>query len=93
MTSEYGIVVFVGCDGEPVNPEILHVSYATVPSAADYVWGQWRPAKLDELVKTWPARSGSTTNHVIWWQPTLEELRVARKAAGKMERRRSGAGA
>ena len=88
MTSEFGIVVFVGCDGKPVDPEILHGSYATVPSGADYVWGQWRPATLKELVKTWPARPGSQTDQLIWWQPTLDELRVARKAAARMERRR-----
>lgn len=93
MTSQYGIVVFVGCDGEPVDPAVLHASYAELTMIADLVWGQWRSAKLDELVKTWPSRSGSKIGREIWWQPTLEELRVARKAASKMERRRSGAGA
>lgn len=83
MTSGYGIVVFVGCDGEPVEPETLHVSYAVVLSAAVYVWGQWRPAKLDELVKTWPALSGSKLGREIWWQSTLEELRVAERRLPK----------
>ncbi|TGQ63534.1 MAG: hypothetical protein E5V49_00690 [Mesorhizobium sp.] len=92
MTSAYGVVVFVGCDGEPVDPEILRACYADIPILAENVWGQWRPATLAELVKTWPSRSGSKTNDGIWRQSTIEELRVARKAAARMERLRSSMG-
>jgi hypothetical protein len=93
MTSEYGIVVFVGCDGEAVDPQIVQASYAKVPLGIDYIWGQWRPATLDELVKTWPARRGFQTSPVCWWQPTLDELRLARRTAARMERRKSKVGA
>ncbi|WP_254019658.1 hypothetical protein [Mesorhizobium escarrei] len=89
MTSEYGIVVFVDCDGEPVNPATLRSSYSDVPVASDYVWGRWRPPTLDELVKTWPLRPGAAIERRIWWQPTLDELRVARKAAACRERKRA----
>ena len=39
MTSAYGIVVFVGCGGEPVDPEVIRTSYADIPTSADSVWG------------------------------------------------------
>jgi hypothetical protein len=93
MTRGYGMVVFIGCDGEPVDPEILRSHYTAMPASDDYIWGQWRPATLDELIKTWPSRSGSTAGSegAVWWQPTLDELRVARKAARALERRLMGA--
>jgi hypothetical protein len=92
MTSAYGVVVFIGCDGEPADPEILLTFYPDVPASADAVWGQWRTATLAELVKTWPSRAGSKIDDVIWRQPTIEELRVARKAASGRERQRSRTG-
>jgi hypothetical protein len=65
-----------------------------MPANDDYVWGQWRPATLDELIKTWPSRSGfDATTNKIWWQPTLDELRLARKAARALERRHLSASA
>jgi hypothetical protein len=89
MTRDYGVVAFTDCDGEPVAPELLRTHYPGHPRADDYVWGKWRPAGLDELVKTWPARKGSKrAAEDVWWQPTLDELRVARKAARALERRR-----
>lgn len=66
MTSTYGVVVFVACDGEPVDPESLLASHADVPTSADGVWSQWRPATLAELVKTWPSRPGSKIDDGIW---------------------------
>jgi hypothetical protein len=90
MTRSFGVVVFTGCDGEPVDDDILGSHYADFPGHHDYVWGRWRPAALDELIKTWPSRSGSETeiDDALWWQPTLDDLRVARKAARGLERRR-----
>lgn len=89
MTRDYGVVAFTECDGEPVAAELLRTHYPGHPGADDYVWGRWRPAGLDELVKTWPARKGSKrAAEDVWWQPTLDELRVARKAARALERRR-----
>ncbi|MDB5527378.1 MAG: hypothetical protein JWR51_481 [Devosia sp.] len=90
MTRGYGVVVFTGCDGEAADPEILRTHYADMPADPDYVWGQWRPATLDELIKTWPSRAGSKAEvqAAVWWQPTIGELRAARKAGRAMERRR-----
>ncbi|MEF0941366.1 hypothetical protein QDY28_14410 [Rhizobium sp. BR 362] len=90
MTQSYGIVVFTGFDGELVEPEALRALYGGVPPDDDYIWGRWRPATFDELLKTWPSRQGSQTSDsgALWAQPTLEELRVARKAARALERRR-----
>lgn len=92
MTSTYDIIVFVGCDGEPVDPEIIRTFYADVPVSSDTVWGKWRPATLAELVKTWPSRPGKI-DHGIWRQPTIDELRVARKTAASRERQRTGTAA
>lgn len=89
MTRDYGVVAFTDCDGEPVSPELLREHYPGHPFVDDYVWGGWRPVGLEELVKTWPARKGSKrAMDDVWWQPTLDELRVARKAARALERRR-----
>lgn len=89
MTRDYGVVAFFDCDGEPVASELLRTHYPGHPEADDYVWGHWRPVGLDELVKTWPARKGSQRAvEEVWWQPALDELRVARKAARTLERRR-----
>jgi hypothetical protein len=89
MTRAYRIVVFTAFDGELVEPEILRAFYADLPPNDDYIWGRWRPARLEELVKTWPSRQASQSNTagVVWWQPTLDELRAARKAARALERR------
>jgi hypothetical protein len=86
MTSAYGIVVFVGSDGEMVDPDILRRSYSDISPGGDYVWGCWRLATLDELIRTWPQRSRAQVEPRIWWRPTLEELRVARKTAARRER-------
>jgi hypothetical protein len=51
-------------------------------------WGMAGTA-LDEIVKTWPLRPGAAIERRIWWQPTLDELRVARKAAARRERKRA----
>jgi hypothetical protein len=89
MTSAYGVVVFLGSEGEVVDPEVLPRLYRDLPIEGTYVWGLWRPATLEELVKTWPSRSGGQAYHLIWRRPTLDELRIARKAA-RREQTRSG---
>ncbi|WP_246678446.1 hypothetical protein [Mesorhizobium sp. B2-1-5] len=88
MTRGYGVIVFIGCDGEPVDGDILGTQYADFPDHHDYVWGRWRPAALDELIKTWPSRTKTEIGDALWWQPTLDDLRIARKAARGLERRR-----
>lgn len=55
----------------------------------DYVWGRWRPADLDELIKTWPSRIEAEFDGALWWQPILDDLRIARKAGRGLESRRS----
>lgn len=90
MTPSYGIVIFSSIDGERVDPEILRSFYADIPADEQCVWGRWRTATLEELVRTWPSRPGSVreTAGAVWWQPTIEQLRTARKAARSLERRR-----
>lgn len=91
MTRDYGVIVFTRCDGEPVDTEILRKYYSGLLDNDGFVWGRWRPAGLDELIKTWPARPGSkpAIEGEVWWQPSLDELRIARRAARAFERRRS----
>jgi hypothetical protein len=91
MTSAYGNVVFLGSEGEVVDPEELPRLYGDLPIEGAYIWGRWRPATLEELVKSWPSQSGGRADRQIWWRPTLDELRIARKAAARRERQRSGA--
>lgn len=87
-TAQYGIVVFNEVSGELAEP-----SLASYPNAMrkdiDYVWGRWRSARLAELVRTWPARNPPEANERLrgWWQPTLAELRVARRHARSLERK------
>lgn len=90
-TQQYGIVVFTGISGELADDPELSAFYPQLTdTAVDHVWARWRPATLTELVKTWPARrpAGSTERSRGWWQPTLDELRIARRTARSLERRR-----
>ncbi|MES0217245.1 hypothetical protein NKL07_17970 [Mesorhizobium sp. C280B] len=61
-----------------------------MPANGDFVWGRWRSATMAELVSTWPARlpAEPTERFRGWWRPTLAELRVARRNARNVERRR-----
>ncbi|TGQ29439.1 hypothetical protein [Mesorhizobium sp. M00.F.Ca.ET.216.01.1.1] len=90
-TEQYGIVVFTELSGELVEPSALPAFYPhAVRADVDYVWGTWRSATLAELIKTWPARreAGPMEHSRGWWQPTLAELRVARRNARSIEHRR-----
>ncbi|RUW23191.1 hypothetical protein EN858_00630 [Mesorhizobium sp. M4B.F.Ca.ET.215.01.1.1] len=90
-TEEYGIVIFDEVSGELVEAEDLTASYPNAACAnASYIWGRWRSATLSELIATWPARSAPKADKRSrgWWQPTLPELRVARRNARSMERRK-----
>ncbi|MER9405278.1 hypothetical protein NKI36_14630 [Mesorhizobium caraganae] len=88
-TEQYGVVVFTGVSGELVTSEFSAV-YPHVRAGLDYIWGTWRSATLAELIKTWPARheAGFVQHSRGWWQPTLAELRVARRNARSIDRRR-----
>jgi hypothetical protein len=91
MTERYGIVTFTDVSGELVDPATLALFY---PHAAigmfNYVWGTWRAPTLAELVTTWPTRHepAFVERSRGWWQPTLGELRLARRRARSLERRR-----
>ncbi|WP_292576717.1 hypothetical protein [Mesorhizobium sp.] len=90
-TEHYGVVVFTESSGELVEPSVLTAFYPHAMQADfDLVWGTWRSATLTELVRTWPARreAGPMEYSRGWWQPTLAELRVARRNARAIERRR-----
>ncbi|MFC3321578.1 hypothetical protein [Mesorhizobium cantuariense] len=89
-TEQYGVVVFAEVSGELVEPSELSAVYPHVRAGLDYVWGAWRSATLAELIETWPARhaAGSSEYSRGWWQPTLVELRVARRNARSIERRK-----
>ncbi len=87
-TTAFGIVVVTEITGELVDPEEVAEHH---PDADDeHVWAGWRAATLEELVHTWPARAqpGDYERLRGWWQPTLEELRIARTAAKSRERQR-----
>ncbi|WP_413468490.1 hypothetical protein [Mesorhizobium muleiense] len=90
-TEQYGVVVFTDVSGELVEPSVLAAFYPHERRTdIDCVWGTWRPATLTELIRTWPARreAGEMEHARGWWQPTLTELRVARRNARTIERRR-----
>jgi hypothetical protein len=90
-TSAFGIVVISEVTGEIVDPEEVTEHH---PDASDeHVWAEWRAVTLEELIHTWPSRDSPQDYERIrgWWQPTLEELREARRSAKSRERRKSGA--
>jgi hypothetical protein len=94
-TEQYGIVVLVDVSGEFVEPAVLAAFYPQAARADfDHVWGTWRPAILSELITTWPARREPLPPEHSrgWWQPTLAELRIARRNARSIERRRQRRG-
>jgi hypothetical protein len=81
----YGLVVFTEITGELVEPEAMAEFYPDVTE--DHVWGLWRKPALGELVRTWPAKAPHAKG-AEWWQPTIEELRPARRAARRDEDRK-----
>lgn len=90
-TNQYGIVVFTDIPGEVVEPHAITDFYPQMRDArTDFVWGTWRAPTLAELVETWPARHepALADRRRGWWQPTLSELRVSRRNARSLERRK-----
>jgi len=87
-TAAYGIIVITEVTGELVDPEEIAERHPN--AGAEHIWAGWRLATLEELVHTWPARAAPAAEERErgWWQPTLEELRDARRAARSRERRR-----
>lgn len=89
LMSHEGPLVILDVTGEVVPAETAARHYpwsSELPD--DLIWASWRRPTHDELVKAWPARRPTTPNAFLrgWWQPTLVELRVARRAARSSER-------
>ncbi|MGF9565082.1 hypothetical protein AAIH70_16330 [Neorhizobium sp. BT27B] len=80
-TIRYGIVVFTEVTGELVDSEEVAELYPHADE--EHVWAMWRSPTADELVHTWPARAEPGDDELArgWWQPTLDELREARRKA------------
>ncbi|MBX5155154.1 hypothetical protein HJB78_30160 [Rhizobium lentis] len=85
VATSYGIVVFTEITGELVDPALVADFYPGVTE--DHLWGYWRVPTFDELVRTWPAKTPPRRD-AEWWQPTIEELRPARRAARAREARK-----
>ncbi|OWV89959.1 hypothetical protein ATY78_18250 [Rhizobium sp. R635] len=88
-TAAYGIVVVTGVTGEIIDPDPVAEFY---PDAGhEHIWATWRPPTLNELIHTWPVKTvaGENERKRGWWQPTIEELREARRTARSRERRQA----
>ncbi len=87
-TSAYGLVVATEVTGELVDPAEVAEHYPGVSD--EHVWVLWRLPTLEELLHTWPAPHGpfQVDRSRGWWQPTLDELRDARRQAKTRERRK-----
>jgi len=87
-TGEYGVVLFILTGGELVDDEAL-AFYPNASRSHDLIWATWRPATLEELVQTWPAKTGPSAAEIArgWWFATKPELVAARKAARSLRRR------
>ncbi|MDK1374171.1 MULTISPECIES: hypothetical protein [unclassified Sinorhizobium] len=86
-TTTYGIIIVTEITGEVVDAELVADVY---PDATDgSIWGRWRVPGLNELVRSWPSktRPGAYEVERGWWQPTIEELREARRRARAKERK------
>jgi hypothetical protein len=83
-----GIVVVTGSDGEFVDVAASAGLYPLLQAARDPVWVFWRLPTLQELIRTWPAKQLPGEGEVArgWWQPTLDDLRAARRKARAIER-------
>ncbi|MCA1406950.1 hypothetical protein I6F26_07970 [Ensifer sp. IC3342] len=86
-TTSYGIIVVTEVTGEVVDQDLVADLYHEATN--EHIWGRWRAPSLDELVRTWPSKTGPGTYEAErgWWQPTIEELREARRKARAKERR------
>ena len=91
LMSHEGPLVVIEVTGEVVPAQTAHRHYPwSSDQPDDLVWASWRRPTHEELVKTWPARHPTPPSALLrgWWQPTLEELRAARRAARSFERAR-----
>ncbi|WP_312407124.1 hypothetical protein [Rhizobium sp.] len=89
MSTTYGIIVITDITGEIVDPQQAAELHPDIGD--EHVWAEWRNATFDELIHTWPSRdpAGEYEQGRGWWQPTLDELREARRTAKSRERRKA----
>ena len=87
-TPAYGVVVATEVTGELVDPAEVVEHHTGVSD--EHVWVLWRLPTLEELIHTWPAQHEPIQfdRNRGWWQPTLDELRDARRQAKMRERRK-----
>lgn len=91
LMSHTGPLVILEVTGEVVPAETAARHYPWSSGLSDdLVWASWRRPTHTELVKAWPARRPTASGDFLrgWWQPTIEELRVVRRAAKSLERAR-----
>lgn len=89
LMSHEGPLVVLEVTGELVPADAARQHYSWCSGQPDdLVWALWRRPTHEELVKTWPARRPTPPDAILrgWWQPTLEELRTARRSAKSLER-------
>lgn len=89
LMSHEGPLVVMDVTGEIVPAEIARQHYPwSELRRDDLIWALWRRPTHDELIKAWPARRQPAADDFAqgWWQPTLSELRDARRAARSLER-------
>lgn len=89
LMSHEGPLVILEVTGEVVPADTFARHYPwSSRQPDDLVWALWRRPTHAELIKTWPARHPIPPGALLrgWWQPTLEELRAARRAARSVER-------
>jgi hypothetical protein len=83
ISTHWGVVVFNGSDGEFADVQTINAFYFPAKDADGNIWARWRRGSLEELISTWPAKAPPIAAELSrgWWFPTIEELRVARRAA------------
>lgn len=88
LMSHEGLLLILEVTGEIVPDETAQRHYGWSSAQQDLIWAIWRRPSFDELVRTWPAKRPAIPSDLArgWWQPTLEELRPARRAARSLER-------
>lgn len=88
LSTVRGIVVVTGSDGELVDLGRAVEAEHGAELTEDRVWVFWRSPTLEELIRTWPARREPEAMERArgWWQPTLEELRAARRKTKSIDR-------
>lgn len=89
LMSHHGPLVVMDVTGEIVPAEIARQHYPwSELQRDDLIWALWRRPTHDELIKAWPARHQPAADDFAqgWWQPTLAELRDARRTARSLER-------